>query len=61
MDLVDRGSSFSQVYYEVSTSKSHAEMILNPLMVGPEGRGTHLDSFSVGHIGLVMDLMLPSV
>ena len=59
MDLVDRGSSFSQVYYEVSTSKSHAEMILNPLMVGPEGRGTHLDSFSVGHIGLVMDLMLP--
>ena len=58
-DLVDGGSSFSQVYYDVSTSKNHAEMILNPLMVQPEGRGTSVDSFSVGHIGLVMDLMLP--
>ena len=59
MDLVDGRSSFSQVYYDVSTSKNHAEMILNPIMVRPEGRGTNVDSFSVGNIGLVMDLMLP--
>ena len=59
MDLVDGGSSFSKVYYDVSTSKNHAEMILNAIMVRPEGRGTQVDSFSVGNIGLVMDLMLP--
>ena len=28
-------------------------------MVRPEGRGTHIDPFSVGDIALVMELMMP--
>ena len=59
MDKVDENSAFSQIYYDVSTSKTHGEFLWSPLMVRPEGRGTHLDSFNVGHIGLVLDLMLP--
>lgn len=59
MNEVDTDSPFARVYYDVSTSKTHGELIWNPLMVRPEGRGTHLDAFNVGNIGLVMDLMLP--
>ena len=59
MDVVDGGSAFSEVYYDVSTSKTHGQFIWSPLMVGPEGRGTHVDPFNVGKIGLVLDLMLP--
>ena len=59
MDEVDADSPFSQVYYDVSTSKTHGQFVWSPLMVRPEGRGTHVDSFNVGHIGLVLDLMLP--
>ena len=59
MDAVDSGSAFSCVYYDVSTSKTHGQFIWSPLMVRPEGRGTHLDSFSVGNVGLVLDLMVP--
>ena len=60
MDAVDADSPFSQVYYDVSTSKTHGQFLWSPLMVRAEGRGTHVDSFSVGGIGLVLDLMLPS-
>ena len=59
MDAVDRNSAFSRIYYKVSTSKTHGQFVWSPLMVRPEGRGTHLDSFNVGSIGLVLDLMLP--
>ena len=59
MDEVDSGSYFSRIYYEVSTSKSHGEFIWG-LMTGPAKSGAiSVDSFSVGNIGLVMDLMLP--
>ena len=59
MDRVDNDSAFSRGYYDVSTSKTHGQFIWSPLMVRPEGRGTDLDSFNVGYIGLVLDLMLP--
>ena len=59
METVDPDSPFSQVYYDVSTSKTHGQFVWNPLMVRPEGRGTNVDSFNVGNIGLVLDLMLP--
>ena len=59
MDKVDKGSKFSEIYYHVSTAKSHGQFVWSPLMVRPEGRGTHIDPFSVGDIGLVMDLMMP--
>jgi hypothetical protein len=59
MDKVDKGSEFSERYYRVSTAKSHGQFVWNPLMVRPEGRGTHIDPFSVGNIALVMDLMMP--
>ena len=59
IDEVDKNSKYSKVYYGISTSKSHGRFIFNPLMVRPEGRGTYIDSFSVGDIGLVLDLMLP--
>ena len=59
MGKVDPDSPFSQIYYDVSTSKTHGQFVWSPLMVRPEGRGTHVDSFNVGNIGLVLDLMLP--
>ena len=59
MDKVDSDSDFSRIYYDVSTSKSHGEFIWG-LMTGPAKSGAiSVDSFSVGNIGLVMDLMLP--
>ncbi len=59
IDAVDKGSKFSDIYYDVATSKSHGRFVWSPLMVRPEGRGTHVDSFSVGGIALVMELMIP--
>lgn len=59
IDEVDKGSRFSEIYYDVSTAKSHGQFVWSPLMVRPEGRGTHMDPFSVGNIALVMDLMMP--
>ena len=59
IDTVDQGSKFSEIYYDVSTSKSHGQFVWNSLMVRPEGRGTQLDPFSVGNIALVMELMMP--
>ena len=61
MDAVDAHSPFSQVYYDVSTSKTHGQFIWSPLMVRPEGRGTHLDAFNVGHTGLVLDFNASTV
>lgn len=59
IDQVDKGSEFSEIYYNVATSKTHGRFIWNPLMVRPEGRGVTFDPFSVGGIGLVLDLMMP--
>ena len=59
IDHVDKGSRFSEIYYNVATSKTHGSFIWNPLMVRPEGRGVTFDPFSVGGIGLVMDLTMP--
>ena len=59
MKTVDQGSIYSGTYYAVFASKSHGEFIWSPLMVRPQGRGTHIDSFCVGDIGLVFDLMMP--
>jgi len=59
IDKVDKGSKFSEIYYDVSTSKSHGQFVWSPLMVRPQGRGTHIDPFSVGDIALVMELMMP--
>lgn len=59
IDKVDKGSKFSRIYYDVSTAKSHGQFVWSPLMIRPEGRGTHIDSFSLGHIGLAIDLMMP--
>lgn len=58
IDKVDKGSKFSEIYYDVSTSKGHGQFLWNPLMVRPEGRGTHIDPFSIGDIALVMELMM---
>ena len=59
INKVDKGSKFSKIYYRVSTAKSHGQLVWSPLMVRPEGRGTHIDPFGVGNIALVMDLMMP--
>ena len=60
IDEVDKGSRFSEIYYDVSTAKSHGQFVWNPLMVRPtKGVGTHIDPFSVGDIALVMELMMP--
>ncbi len=60
IDEVDRGSRFSEIYYDVSTAKSHGQFVWNPLIVSPtKGRATHLDPFSIGNIALVMELMMP--
>lgn len=59
MSAVDKDSKFSEIYYAVSTSKTHGEFIWNALMVGTQVRGTQIDSFTVGNIGLVLDLVLP--
>ena len=59
MDKVDKGSEFSERYYRVSTAKSHGQFLWSPLMVRSEGRGTHIDPFSVGDIALIMELMMP--
>lgn len=59
IDQVDKGSKCSEIYYNVATSKTHGNFIWNPLMVGPGGRGVSSDPFSVGGIGLVLDLMMP--
>ncbi len=59
IDEVDNVSHFSRVYYDVSTSKGHGEFIWG-LVAGPVESGViSVDSFTVGNIGLVMDLMLP--
>ena len=59
IDAVDKGSRFSDVYWDVATSKSHGRFVWNPLMVRAEGRGTHIDGFNVGGIALVLELMIP--
>ena len=59
IDAVDKGSKFSDIYYDVATAKSHGRFVWSPLMVRPEGRGTHVDAFSVGGIALVLELMMP--
>ena len=59
IDEVDKGSRFSEIYYDVSTAKSHGQFVWSPLMVRPEGRGIHPDPFSIGNIALVMELMMP--
>ena len=59
IDEVDKRSRFSEIYYDVSTAKSHGQFVWNPLMVRPEGRGTSFDPFSIGNIALVMELMMP--
>ena len=59
MEKVDKGSKFLEIYYYVSTAKSHGQFVWNPLMVRPQGRGTSIDPFSVGDIALVMELMMP--
>ena len=59
IDEVDKGSRFSEIYYDVSTAKSHGQFVWNSLMVRPAGRGTDIDPFSVGDIALVMELMMP--
>ena len=56
---VDKRSRFSEIYYDVSTAKSHGQFVWNPLMVRPQGRGTRIDPFSVGDVALVMELMMP--
>ena len=35
IDEVDKGSRFSEIYYDVSTAKSHGQFVWNPLMVRP--------------------------
>ena len=35
MDSVDDDSDFAETYYDVATTKTHGEMIWNPLMVNP--------------------------
>ena len=52
-------SDFWRDYYDVSTAKSHGQLIWNPLIVVAEGIGVSVDGFTVGNIGLVMDLMVP--
>ena len=59
INCVDKDSTFSEIYYQVATSKTHGRFIWNPLMVRPEGRGVTFDPFSVGEIGLVLDLTMP--
>ena len=59
MKTVDQGSIYSGIYYEVFASKGHGEFIWNPLMIRAEGRGTDIDSFSMGSLGLILDLMMP--
>ena len=59
INCVDKDSKFSEVYYQVATSKTHGSFVWNPLMVRPGGRGTTVDPFNVGGIGLVLDLTLP--
>ena len=60
IDEVDKGSKFSDIYYDVSSAKSHGQFVWNTLMVAPvKGRGTQLDPFSVGNIALVIELMMP--
>ena len=59
MEDVDVDSAFSRLYYDVSTSKTHGELIWNPLMVFPDAREFSFDSFGVEGIGLVLDLMIP--
>ena len=60
VDAVDKGSHFSDIYYDVATAKSHGQFVWSPLMIRPvAGRGTNIDAFNVGNIGLVLDLMMP--
>ena len=59
MEDVDPNSPFSQIYYGVSTSKTHGEMVWNPLMVFPDAREFRFHSFSGEGIGLVLNLTLP--
>ena len=59
IDAVDNGSKFSGIYYDVATAKSHGRFVWSPLMIRPEGRGTHIDAFSVGGVALVLELTMP--
>ena len=60
IDEVDKGSRFSEIYYDVSAAKSHGQFVWNPLMVSPtKGRETPIDPFSTRDIALVMELMMP--
>ena len=59
MKDVDVDSAFGKAYYDMSTSKTHGELIWNPVMVFPYTRRFRFDSFTGETIGLVIDLMLP--
>ena len=56
---VDQDSTFSKVYYDVATEKTHGRFIWNPLMVRPDARKFRFDPFNGENTELVMDLMLP--
>ena len=54
-------SRFSDFYYSMSTSKTHGDLVWNPVMVVPDATTFRIDSFSIGDIGLVMELTFPLV
>ena len=60
IDEVDKGSMFSEIYYDVSTAKSHGQFVWDTLMVAPiKGMSTRIEPFSVGLIALAMELVMP--
>ncbi len=60
IDEVDKGSRFSEIYYDVSTAKSHGQFVWDTLMVAPiKGMSTRIEPFSVGLIALAMELVMP--
>ena len=59
IDAVDKGSSWSDIYYDVATSKGHGRFLWNPLLVGTEGSSVHVDGFSVGGVALALELVMP--
>ena len=50
---------FSDFYYSMSTSKTHGDLVWNPLVVLPDARSFRIDAFGQGGIGLVMELAMP--
>ena len=59
IDEVDKGSSWSDIYYDVATSKGHGRFLWNPLMVRAESSSVRVDGFSVGGVALALELVLP--